>query len=198
MPALFQGWHHHQKRRGTLRSISGESPHWARRSRTTSHGLRRGVESHVVAVCHSGRLGGSPPRHGNLHCQLLQRVADWRHVWWAVQRVCHPDAVGTSRCVVYWSLEELCLSVLQDCCYVLNHHVMLSTAPAIGGWNQTCGKELCWTSTPESVAPRLNKMLEDGIQEAAVFRLLQVAGSEMPQSFWWPALRNYSQGIPCS
>jgi len=69
-----------------------------------------------------------------------------------------------------------------------------SAAPAIGGWAQMCGTGPCWTSSNASGAQRIDRMIADGILEAAVFRLVQRPPQVvMPQDWWWPLLERFAR-----
>ena len=67
----------------------------------------------------------------------------------------------------------------------------------LGCWpTATCGNHTCWSTRPESVAPRIDQMIKDGVPEAALFRL---AGDEeklppnsrYPEDFWWAELLRF-------
>ena len=60
----------------------------------------------------------------------------------------------------------------------------------LGCWySATCGNHTCWSTRQESVAPRIDQMIKDGVPEAAMFRL---AGDQRyPEDFWWPELLRF-------
>ena len=60
--------------------------------------------------------------------------------------------------------------------------------PSLGIWNALCGKLPCWSTTKESGAPRIDRMIADGVEEIALFRLMWIKGSHYPAEWWWPLL----------
>eukprot|EP00658_Telonema_sp_P-2_P049344 TRINITY_DN3751_c0_g1_i1.p1 TRINITY_DN3751_c0_g1~~TRINITY_DN3751_c0_g1_i1.p1 ORF type:complete len:350 (-),score=73.31 TRINITY_DN3751_c0_g1_i1:406-1455(-) len=71
----------------------------------------------------------------------------------------------------------------------------------LGSWpTAACGSHPCWTTTAASVAPRISRMIQDGVPELAMFRLYgdQSRGTppdqRWPEDFWWPALRAFLAG----
>jgi hypothetical protein len=50
-------------------------------------------------------------------------------------------------------------------------------------------------ATQESGSPRMDKIAADGVEEVALFRIVQREGAEfMPQDWWWPLLAAYRKG----
>ena len=50
-------------------------------------------------------------------------------------------------------------------------------------------------ATAASVPPRMAKIAADGVEEVALFRIMQRVGAEfMPQDWWWPQLADYRKG----
>ena len=70
----------------------------------------------------------------------------------------------------------------------------LKAAPGLGAWNATCGDHACWTTTAASGAARMARVAADGVQEVALFRIVQQDGAaKMPQEWWWPLLADFLQ-----
>lgn len=70
-----------------------------------------------------------------------------------------------------------------------------AAGPGLGVWNATCGDHVCWTAREESGRPRMQRMEADGIEEIAMFRIVQQSGADkMPQEWWWPLLAEYLAG----
>ena len=84
--------------------------------------------------------------------------------------------------------------------FVAGCQATTAAAPAIGGWNASCGKHECWSSQPTSGPPRIARMIKDGVREAAVFRLVtRPPSSVMPQEWWWPLLDQFARApLPSS
>ena len=69
----------------------------------------------------------------------------------------------------------------------------------LGSWpTATCGGSAhCWSTTAASVAPRIARMVADGVPEIALFRLYgdqsdaTPPSERWPQDFWWNHLRTF-------
>lgn len=86
--------------------------------------------------------------------------------------------------------------------YVINSGVPRPRAGVgLGSWpSAKCGNKTCWTTAAASVSPRLQRMADDGVPEAALFRLYgdqtgKTPGNERwPETFWWAPLKAYLGG----
>ena len=68
--------------------------------------------------------------------------------------------------------------------------------PGLGCWPAKCGKDPCWSTTEASAVQRMQRITDDGVPEVAMFRLIQVTGSEWPEDWWWPLLKKFAQAPP--
>jgi hypothetical protein len=65
-------------------------------------------------------------------------------------------------------------------------------APGLGGWNASCGNHSCWSTTAASGKERMDRVAADGLEEVAMFRIVQQEGAQkMPEEWWWPLLADF-------
>ena len=57
-----------------------------------------------------------------------------------------------------------------------------------------CGKDLCWSTTADSAAQRMARIEADGLEEVAMFRIIQIPSEKWPEDFWWPLLAKFLAG----
>ena len=69
---------------------------------------------------------------------------------------------------------------------------MEKAAPGLGGWNASCGNHSCWSTTAASGKERMDRVAADGLEEVAMFRIVQQEGAQkMPEEWWWPLLADF-------
>ena len=66
--------------------------------------------------------------------------------------------------------------------------------PGLGCWPAKCGTDLCWSTTADSAAQRMARIEADGLDEVALFRIVQIPSASWPEDFWWPLLAKFLQG----
>jgi len=68
-------------------------------------------------------------------------------------------------------------------------------AVGLGGWIENCknGNQICWSSTPASGPPRIQRIISDNVTEISFWRLYGKTGQEWPESWWWPLISQYKK-----
>jgi hypothetical protein len=62
----------------------------------------------------------------------------------------------------------------------------------LGCYPANCAGRACWSTTAASGRERLDRFLVDGIEEVAMFRIVQSPVLKWPEEWWWPLLATFA------